>query len=57
MCIRDSRYILGLHLAIHKIEKSIDFSTVDIIHSNLKIIDIVTILAKKYNIPHIWHIR
>ena len=51
------RYILGLHLAIHKIEKSIDFSTVDIIHSNLNRIDIGTILAKKYNIPHIWHIR
>lgn len=51
------RYLIGKRLAIRQIEKKIDFSTVDIIHSNLNRIDIGAILAKKHGIPHVWHIR
>ena len=51
------RYKIGQYFAIKKIERIIDFSTIDIIHSNLNRIDIGAIFAKKYNIPHIWHIR
>lgn len=51
------RYQAGQYIALRKIEKMIDFSTVDIIHSNLNRIDIGAILAQKYKIPHIWHIR
>lgn len=51
------RYSIGQQIAIRKIEKIIDFSTIDIIHTNLNRIDIGAILAKKYDIPHIWHIR
>lgn len=51
------RYRIGQYLAIRKIERLIDFSTIDIIHSNLDRIDIGAILAKKHDIPHVWHIR
>lgn len=51
------RYMIGQCYAIREIEKVIDFSTVDIIHSNLNRIDIGAILAKKNGIPHVWHIR
>ena len=43
--------------ALKKAEDRIDFTTVDIIHSNTINIDIGALIAKKYNIPHIWHIR
>ena len=52
-----SRYNLSKKKAIRQIEKYIDFSTISIIHTNLNRIDIGAILSKKYNIPHIWHIR
>ena len=51
------RYKMGQYCAIKRLEKIIDFSEIDIIHSNLNRIDIGAILAKKYKLPHIWHIR
>ncbi|AVK50119.1 hypothetical protein AXY43_20175 [Clostridium sp. MF28] len=42
---------------ITKIEGLIDFKNVDIIHSNVSIIDIGAIISKHYSIPHVWHIR
>lgn len=51
------RYRIGLFIALRKIEKIIDLESIDIIHSNLNRIDIGVILAKKYKIPHVWHIR
>ncbi len=51
------RYKMGQYCAIKRLEKIIDFSEIDIIHSNLNRIDIGAILAQKYKIPHIWHIR
>lgn len=35
----------------------IDFSSIDLIHTNNSRNDIGVYLRKKYNIPHIWHIR
>lgn len=35
----------------------IDFSSIDLIHSNTNRQDIGTYIASKYNIKHIWHIR
>ncbi|MCM1495515.1 MAG: glycosyltransferase family 4 protein [Bacteroides sp.] len=35
----------------------LDFSGIDLIHSNLNRNDIGVWIAKKYNIPHIWHLR
>ena len=51
------RYKMGQYCAIKRLEKIIDFSEIVIIHSNLNRIDIGAILAQKYKIPHIWHIR
>ena len=51
------RYWLRRPLAISKIESMIDFGTIDVIHSNLDRIDIGAYFAKKYHLPHIWHIR
>lgn len=35
----------------------LDFSNIDLIHSNLNRNDIGAYIARKYNIPHIWHLR
>lgn len=51
------RHDICLPFAIRKIEKLVNISDFDIIHSNLNRIDIGAILAKKYNKPHLWHIR
>ncbi len=51
------RYIICKPIACYSIEKKINFNKIDIIHTNLDRIDIGAYFAKKYNIPHIWHIR
>lgn len=51
------QYLLANKNAVTKAEKLIDFSSVDLIHSNSNRNDIGAILAKKHNIPHIWHLR
>lgn len=43
--------------AIKTIENLIDFTTVDVIHTNVSVIDVGCIIADKYKIPHVWHIR
>lgn len=35
----------------------LDFSSIDVIHSNLNRNDIGAYIARRYNIPHIWHLR
>lgn len=50
-------YKISNFFAIKKAEKNIDFSSVDIIHTNVNRNDIGALLAKKYSIKHIWHIR
>lgn len=39
------------------IDKHIDFSDIDVIHSNNSVEDIGVYFAKKYQKPHIWHLR
>ncbi len=51
------RYGLANRKALKKAENLIDFKTVDLIHSNSNRNDIGAILAQKYGIPHIWHLR
>ena len=51
------RYEIGKRKGINEIESLIDFSEIDVIHSNLDRIDIGALFAQKYSIPHIWHIR
>lgn len=54
-------YILEYKLcekkAIKKLESEIDFTTIDIIHTNVNRNSIGAEFSKKYKIPHIWHIR
>lgn len=57
-------YVKGLLLwrcgwrhAIRVSEREIDFSDVDIIHSNLPRNDLGEELARKHNIPHVCHLR
>lgn len=43
--------------AIRIIEKSIDIKSIDLIHTNLSRDLLGGILAKRNNIPHVWHIQ
>ncbi len=51
------KYYLSLPNAIKKIERQIELDDISIIHTNSARNDIGCILNKKYNIPHIIHIR
>ena len=51
------RYQYRNWLAMKKAEAYVDFSKVDLIHTNVNRNDIGALLAKKHNIPHVWHIR
>lgn len=55
--IRGLEYHLTLPRVIQQIERKINMYGVDLIHTNSARNDIGCILAKKYNIPHIMHIR
>lgn len=44
-------------LAVRKIERSIDLSKIDIIHTNSARSDLGALIGKRYGIPHIVHIR
>lgn len=56
-CVKYFLYIWGglTQSSIKRI--GINFSEIDIIHTNLNRNDIGVYIAKKYNIPHIWHLR
>lgn len=55
--IRWLQYRIALKKALKTIERKIDLSDVDIIHTNSHRNDIGCYLNKKYGIPHIVHIR
>lgn len=44
-------------IAINKIEQVVDFKNIDLIHTNLNRDHVGALVAKKHNIPHVWHIR
>lgn len=43
--------------ALRAVENLVDMSNVNLIHTNTNRDDFGEIIARKYNIPHIWHIR
>ena len=51
------RYKICNIIAIKKIEKNVDLNNIDYVHTNTSIIDVGALIAKKYKIKHIWHIR
>ena len=50
-------YKYGNIVSLKKISKTINLKNIDIIHSNNSVIDFGYLISKKYNIPHVWHIR
>ena len=54
---RKLSYYLHQKYAERNIDRLVDFSDIDIIHTNNTVIDIGTYFAKKYHKPHVWHIR
>ena len=51
------RYFLINWVALKKIEKSINMEEISLIHTNTNRDDFGAMLAKRFNIPHVWHIR
>ncbi len=51
------RYIKGSVTQKNIDKLSMDFSKIDLIHSNSNRVDIGAYISVKYNIPHIWHLR
>ena len=50
-------YLFG-NISKKNIDKlGIDFSKIDIIHSNTNRVDIGAYIFERYNIPHVWHLR
>ena len=52
-----ARYLANREASIKNAEAAIDFSKVDIVHSNLPRNDLGMLLAKRHNIPHVCHLR
>ncbi len=51
------RKFVVLPMAVKKVEKAIDLSKIDIIHTNSARSDLGCLIAQKYSIPHIVHLR
>ena len=49
--------ILRNKKAIKTIERQLDFNTIDIIHTNSNRDNFGALLARRHNIPHVWHLR
>lgn len=43
--------------ALDIVKDKIDFERIDVIHSNVDRNDFGAVLAKRYGVPHIWHLR
>ncbi len=55
--VRGTLYWYGRIRAVQEVERRIDLNTIDLIHSNSSREDLGALIAKKYNIPLVWHIR
>ena len=55
--IRGALYWYGRIRAVKEIEKKLDLDKIDLIHSNSSREDLGALIADKYDIPLIWHIR
>ncbi|WP_225748968.1 glycosyltransferase family 4 protein [Paraeggerthella sp. Marseille-Q4926] len=52
-----ARYIRGLFVSAAIAAETVDFSTVDVIHSNVPRNDLGIFLSRRYRIPHVVHLR
>ncbi|MDT2602297.1 glycosyltransferase family 4 protein [Enterococcus hulanensis] len=50
-------YFVSRELALYRVKRQIDMKQIDIIHSNVSIVDLGLVLSKKYNVPAITHLR
>ena len=55
--VRYVGYRLGFTRSIAAAERAVDFSEVDVIHSNVNRNDLGAELAARHGIPHVWHLR
>lgn len=55
--IKFIRYIVFSKISIQEVEKKVDLTKIDLIHTNTTIINLGAELSKKYKIKHYWHIR
>lgn len=55
--VRGALYWYGRIRAVKEVEQLIDLDTIDLIHSNSSREDLGALIADKYNIPLVWHIR
>lgn len=44
-------------ITVYRLNRKIDFTKVDLIHSNISVIDVGANISKEYRIPHVWHLR
>lgn len=51
------KYKVCNKIAMRKIKNKIDLKSIECIHTNTSIVDIGAVIARKYKIKHIWHIR
>lgn len=52
-----TRALVDDAIALKKIEKVVDFSKIDIVHTNLSRNMLGAKIVKKYAIPHVWHLQ
>ena len=52
-----AKYFLRRKKAVSSIERAVDMSSIDLIHTNVNRIDVGTELSRRNHIPHIMHIR
>lgn len=55
--IKGVPYWYGRIRAVKEVEQKMDLNTIDLIHSNSSREDLGALIAGKYNIPLVWHIR
>ncbi len=55
--VRGIMYWFGRICAVNELEKQLDIHKIDLIHSNSSREDLGALIANKYKIPLIWHIR
>lgn len=52
-----ANYFLNRKKAVSLIERAVDMSCIDLIHTNVNRIDVGTELSRRYKLPHLMHIR
>lgn len=55
--VRAVGYWRGFKRSIECAERAVDFSRVDVIHTNVNRNDLGAELARRHGIPHVWHLR